>query len=438
MERYSEYKDSGVKWLGEIPKGWGNSKLKYTGELICGGTPSTSNKDYWIGDIPWMQSGKVHFKHITIDDIDKYISKNALKESSTKMVRKNSTVLAITGATCSNIGFLTFNSTINQSVIGIENNMNYLSLYIYYFMVSQKKQILFHQSGGAQGGVNKQEVENLHIPKLPLKEQEQIVAFLDDKTAKIDDLLAKTTSKIALLKEKRTALINHCVTKGLNPNAPMKDSGVELIGEIPSGWKMIKLTYLTSIITCGHAATPEYVEKEIGVPFLSALNCRPFKMNLSKYKYIKKDLHEKLIKNRKPIKGDILITRVGAGIGQTCLVDIDFEFSIYVSLTHLRLNEKANGRYMIYFFNSDICQIMNNEGTVSAGGQGNLNVSNLEKHRVPTPSLFEQNEIAYYLDEQISKINTTISIEEKRIELLKEYRQSLISNVVTGKIKVCN
>ena len=212
MERYIEYKDSGVKWLGEIPKGWDNSKLKYAGKLICGGTPSTSNKDYWIGNIPWMQSGKVHFKHITIEDIDKYISKDALKESSTKMVRENSTVLAITGATCSNIGFLTFNSTVNQSVIGIENNANYLSLYIYYYMISQKKQILFHQSGGAQGGVTKQEVENLHIPKLPLNEQQQIVEYLDEQTSKIDATINKEEKRIVLLKEYRQSLISNVVT----------------------------------------------------------------------------------------------------------------------------------------------------------------------------------------------------------------------------------
>ena len=433
MEEYNEYKDSGVEWFESIPNHWRNSKLKYAGKLICGGTPSTSNKDYWDGDIPWMQSGKVHFKHITLEDIDKFISKDALNESSTKMVRKNSTVLAITGATCSNIGFLTFDSTVNQSVIGIENNENYLSLYLYYYMISQKKQILFHQSGGAQGGVTKQEVENLHIPKLPLKEQEQIVAFLDDKTEKIDDLLAKTKKKIELLKEKRTALINHCVTKGLNPNTPMKDSGVEWFESIPNHWRNSKLKYAGKLICGGTPSTSNKDYWDGDIPWMQSGKVHFKHITLEDIdKFISKDaLNESSTKMVRKNSTVLAIT------GATCsnIGFLTFDSTVNQSVIGIENNENYLSLYLYYYMISQKKQILFHQ---SGGAQGGVTKQEVENLHIPKLPLKEQEQIVAFLDDKTEKIDDLLAKTKKKIELLKEYRQSLISNVVTGKIKVCN
>jgi len=284
--------------------------------------------------------------------------------------------------------------------------------------------------------VNPAVIHNSLVAYPTKKEQHAIVSFLDDKTSQIDALISNSEKKIELLKEKRTALINHVVTKGLDPKVKMKDSGVEWIGEIPEGWTVLKLTWVTDFITCGLAATPQYVDEDIGIPFLSAQNVKPDKLILNKFNYISKDLHAQLTKYRKPQKGDLLVTRVGAGIGEAAVVDVDFEFSVYVSLTHIRTNSKCLNRFLMYFFSTDYAKKLSSVGTVEGGGQGNLNVKNVESYRIGFPSIKEQQEIVKYLDHHTSEIDKEVSLEQRRIELLKEYRQSLISEVVTGKINV--
>jgi len=193
---------------------------------------------------------------------------------------------------------------------------------------------------------------------------------------------------------------------------------------------------LTSILTCGVAANPEYVEESEGVAFLSAQNCRPFAMDLSKYNYIKPSLHKQLTRYKKPQRGDVLVTRVGAGIGQACIIDTDLEFSVYVSLTHIRPNKEILSEYIVYFFNTEYCYQLNHEGTVVAGSQGNLNVKNVERYRIPLPPIEEQKEIVTYLDNYRHEIGKLISKYQKQIDLMQEYRTALISQAVTGKIDV--
>jgi type I restriction enzyme S subunit len=199
---------------------------------------------------------------------------------------------------------------------------------------------------------------------------------------------------------------------------------------------MVKLTWLTEFITCGLAATPKYVKEEDGVPFLSAQNVKPGIIKLHKYRFISKELHEKLTKIRKPQKGDLLVTRVGAGIGEAAVVDIDFEFSVYVSLTHIRTNEKLFTMFLMYFFSTEYAKNLALEGTVEGGGQGNLNVKNVENYRIALPTLEEQKNIVDSLNESLQKIDETLKQSQLSVKKLKAYRQSIISEAVTGKIDV--
>ena len=244
---------------------------------------------------------------------------------------------------------------------------------------------------------------------------------------------------IQLLKEKRQAVISHAVTKGLNPNVPMKDSGVEWLGEVPEHWSIWKFSHIAPIITCGVASTPTYVEEDEGMPFLSAQNIKNNKLSLHKFNYIPYSLHEQLTRYRKPERGDILVTRVGAGIGEACIVDIDLEFSVYVSLTHIRVNQNiANNKFIMYFFGTDYCKFLNHEGTVTGGGVGNLNVNNVVKYKIGLPSLEEQQTIVDHIDNHIHQQDELILKAESAIHLMQERRTALISAAVTGKIDVRN
>jgi len=267
----------------------------------------------------------------------------------------------------------------------------------------------------------------------PLEVQNSIVAYLDKKNSEIDKFIRNKERLIELLDEQLLHKINKALTIGLEENAELKNMNIPNIPSILSHWKIKKFKWLTSILSCGYASTPEYVDEEKGVVFLSAQNCRPFKMDFNKFNYITPSLHKKLTQNKKPRRGDVLVTRVGAGIGDACVVDIDLEFSVYVSLTHIRTTKEVLSEYIVYFFKTQYCIQLNNEGTIEAGGQGNLNVKNVEKYRFPLPPINEQLNICKYLDGERKKINLAISKAQKEISSIKEYREALITDLVTGK-----
>ncbi|MDQ9760976.1 restriction endonuclease subunit S [Acinetobacter baumannii] len=134
-----------------------------------------------------------------------------------------------------------------------------------------------------------------------------------------------------------------------------------------------------------------------------------------------------------------MVTRVGAGIGEACVVDIDLEFSIYVSLTHIRVKaELAHNKFIMYFFGTDYCKFLNFDGTVTGGGVGNLNVNNVVRYKIALPSIEEQQQITEYLDNYINKQDELIAKAESAIQLMQERRTALISAAVTGKIDVRN
>jgi len=268
----------------------------------------------------------------------------------------------------------------------------------------------------------------------PLHEQLQIVSFLDTKTSLIDSLIEKTQRKIELLKEKRTSLINEVVTKGLNPSVEMKDSGVEWIGEIPSHWEVSKVKYVTRLVIDGTHFTPTYIDE--GIPFLRVTDIHNETINLENVKYISLEEHRELTKRCLPQRGDLLLSKNGT-IGITKVIDWDWEFSIFVSLCLIKFKETYSPKLFSYFFQSSIVDLQIKESSKQSTVT-NLHLDKIRELLLICPPLSEQSEIVSYLDEHTQLIDKTVSIEEKRIELLKEYRQSLISEVVTGKRKVTN
>jgi type I restriction enzyme S subunit len=257
------------------------------------------------------------------------------------------------------------------------------------------------------------------LPLPPISEQQQIVSYLDTKTSLIDSLIEKTQRKIELLKEKRTSLINEVVTKGLNPNVEMKDSGVEWIGEIPSHWVLSKVMYELEF------------HNNIRVPLSSEERGE----RQGEYRYY----------------------------GSTGIIDyiddylFDGEFILIgedgsnLRLRTYRLSNVVTGKFWVNnhshilrirvgnnYYYSHLLELTDFSNYITGSTQPKLTMDNLKIVPMISPPLTEQNEIVSYLDEHTQLIDNTISIEEKRIELLKEYRQSLISEVVTGKRKVVN
>ena len=177
----------------------------------------------------------------------------------------------------------------------------------------------------------------------------------------------------------------------------------EIPYDLPNGWDWQRFNTITKLITCGYAATPKYVEE--GMPFLSARNVKPYKFLPSIYKKITYDLYNKLTQKNKPQKGDILMTRVGAGIGEACIIDIDFDFAIYVSLTLIKLEKMVLPEYVLHWLNSPMgisTALKNIYGKDSS--QGNLNVDNVRAFLFPFPPLAEQKRIVDKINEIFAKL----------------------------------
>ncbi len=436
IQRYDSYKDSGVEWLGEIPEHWELILVKRFSKTLAGGTPSTDKLEYWGGDIPWLPSGKL--QNCDIEKAEKFISKLGLKKSATKLIRPNTTLIALTGATCANIGYLKFKATANQSVVAIENDESISSSrYVFYALINERQRILLNQTGGAQAGINESNVKNIEIVFPPLPEQTAIAQFLDDKTTKIDQAIAIKQQQIALLKERKQILINKAVTKGVTSSAvEMKDSGVEWIGKIPEHWIMSKNGYISRIIRGASprpAGHPMYFDGT-DVPWLAVGDItKDENIYLNEAENFLTEAGKK--QSRFIPKGTFILSNSGATLGVPKILNISGCINDGV-LAFLNLNKSViNIIFLYYYFSSQTKRLRDemNQGAT----QPNLNTDLVKDLPIALPPLSEQKEIAQYIETASAKIDTAISLKEQEISKLQEYKSSLINSVVTGKVRVC-
>jgi type I restriction enzyme S subunit len=289
-------------------------------------------------------------------------------------------------------------------------------------------------TGTTRVRVNLGELKKLKIPYPPLDEQRFIANFLDHETAKIDTLIDKQQQLITLLKEKRQAVISHAVTKGLNPEAPMRDSGVEWLGEVPEHWIVRRLKHISPKVGVGLVINPSTYTKDEGVYFIFGGDVKEYRFDLTKTRRITPQDSDNLLPSRLNHR-DLVSVRVGYP-GITAVVTEELEGANCASVIVIR-----RGKY-----NSDwLCAAMNvwvgrqQVDLVSYGAaQKQFNVADAIEFIFPVPPKDEQDKIAIYIEESLYKFNTLTEKAELQINLLKERRTALISAAVTGKIDVRN
>jgi type I restriction enzyme S subunit len=439
MKKYSSYKDSGVEWLGEIPSNWSRTKLSYyisvkdgthnTPKYVDeGGYPLVTQKDITSGVLDFSKT-----KNISEQD---YIEINKRSD-----VEYGDIIMSMIGS----IGNPTMINTkepfsIKNVCLFKTSTSDENSKFLLYLLSSKLLDTVleYNSRGGVQGFVSLDVLRNLIYIKPPLNEQQQIVSFLDEKTDKIDSLIQHKEKKIELLKEKRTSLINQVVTKGLDPNVEFKDSGVEWIGEIPNHWIINKVgnnTYVKGRIGWKGLRSEDFIDEG---PYLitgTDFN-KDGTINWDNMYHVDQERYDEdpFIQLQ---DNDVLITKdgtigkvvhVGNLKGQTCL-------NSGVFLTRCT-NKQYISRFFFWMLNSQVFKVFvdyNSGGSTIQHLYQNVFVN----FKFPIPPLNEQQRIVEYLDEQTQEIDTLIQLEQNKIELLKEYRQSLISEVVTGKVRVC-
>lgn len=420
MPRYDVYKDSGVEWIGEIPEHWDYKKITHCFNLIGSGTtPSSTTSEYYEnGKINWLQTGDLTDGIIT--RTSKLITQKAFDDLNLKIYPSNSLIIAMYGATIGKVGLLKIDTTTNQACCVLADPKGVYVNYAFYWFIANKDRVVSLGYGGGQPNISQETIKSLRIHCPPTTEQTQIVTYLDKKTSLIDELISLKERKIELLKEKRIALINHVVTKGLDPNVKMKDSGIEWIGEIPEHWEVKKMKYAVFHSTekalpptDAIKISPENVESNTG----KCLNYR------SEYEG----------EGYSFTKGDLLLNKLRIYLKKILFAELD-GFSMGEMLV-LRCKSTLYNRYFYYLlFNQGLIDFLDAQSTGIKMPRVSPEI--ILNTRIIYPPKSEQTQIVKYLDKKTKKIDNQLTLEQKKIDLLKEYRQSLISEVVTGKIKV--
>ena len=269
----------------------------------------------------------------------------------------------------------------------------------------------------------------------PIEEQDAMVAYLDTATAKIDEAIAQQQKMIDLLNERKQIIINNAVTKGLNPDVPMKDSGVDWIGEIPEHWKVMKLKHVTSKI--GSGSTPRggaEVYQDSGIMFLRSQNVYNDGLKLDDVAHIVDGVHQKM-KGTQVKYNDILYNITGGSIGRCCCYDREDEANVNQHVSIVR-PKGIIAKYLMYNLQSDNAQRQLRE-TLKGGNREGLAAVTFKEFLILTCPKEEQNQIVSHIERMFVNIDRAISNATKQISLLQERKQIIINDVVTGKVKVC-
>ncbi len=425
---YPEYKDSGVAWLGEVPSHWDVRRLKrlfelkrravHEGDGIVtafrdGVVTLRSNRrtDGFTNAIHEIGYQGVYVDDLVIHTMDAFAGAIGVSDSSGKATPVYSVCTSRSSHDSPHffahlIRHMASSGYISALSKGIRERSTE-------FRWSEAGEVLLLQPGK--------------------EEQLGIVKFLAHETAKIDALIAEQEKLIELLKEKRQAVISYAVTKGLDPNVPMKDSGVEWLGQVPEHWLTIQLGRLCYKIADGPHFSPEYVDD--GVLFISARNIKIDSWSFEDAKYVSFENYREFCKRIVPEKGDILYTK-GGTTGVARVVDFDDIFQVWVHVAVLKIkNNDVNSYYLSYALNSAGCYDQSQLFTRGATNN-DLGLTRMVKIWLALPPMIEQIKIVEYLNTVTVEIDALLAESQRAITLLKERRSALISAAVTGKIDV--
>ncbi|MDA0148273.1 restriction endonuclease subunit S [Vibrio sp. LaRot3] len=442
---YPEYKETNLSWLGKVPSHWETVPLKHLANL----NPKKSSVDK-----------EMHHQDCSFLPMDK-LKLNSLKLDETKQVSEvfdgytyfeDGDVLLAKVTPC----FENKNMAVAR---GLKNGLGFGSSEIYVLRTNNKlhNQFLFYRlqedafmdiataAMSGAGGLKRvpAEVINTYKAAFPeFEEQQKIANFLDHETAKIDTLITKQEKLIELLKEKRQAVISHAVTKGLNPDAPMKDSGVEWLGEVPEHWVVSKFAYLKTVLT-DYTANGSFADLKANVEykdspsFARLVRLTDLRVDLQNdngvwidedsYKYLRKSaLHG----------GEFLLANVGAYAG--LFYQMPFNkgpASLAPNMFMAKFNTtQVKREFMAYVGQSDGVASQLKLSATAASAQPKLNKDDFKSVRFTFPCMGEQQEIIDYLNIELPKLDLLMSKQVRAIELMKERKTALISAAVTGKI----
>ena len=440
MERYEQYKDSSIEWIGDIPKNWDVKKLKY----LANTRPSSIDKKSKDGeDVIFLCNYVDVYKNEFITRDLKFMVATASREQRESFTLKKGDVLVTKDSEAANdiaIPALVaedFEDVVCGYHLTHIKPISIVGSYLFRFFQSQFLRSYFEVSanGITRYGLGVDKFGTALILTPPLDEQTAIANYLDRKTAEIDALISQKERLLALYEEEKSAIINYAVTKGIDPDALLEDSGVEWLGKTPKEWDIVALKRLTSKITDGEHISPEFTNS--GMHFLSAKDIRDGFINLPDDKFVDYEDGVRFRKRCNPELNDILLVSRGATVGRVSIADVKVEFCLLGSVILLKPNERVRFKYLFYSLKNKLVQDHFLNSSQSSAQQA-IYLVGIATTQFAIPKLEVQEAIVDHIETEIARIDAKISKTKQIIELQKEYRTALISEVVTGKVKVPN
>lgn len=423
-------KDSGIEWIGQIPDDWNilPTKRFFRHTKTLAGEQVDSYERLALTMNGVIKRSKDDSEGLQPEKFDTY---QVLHEN--ELVFK---LIDLANVKTSRVGLSLYNGIVSPAYIVLTNDSKD-NRFFYYYFISMYYNEIFNNLGdnGVRSSLNAQDLLNVPMVNIPNDLQIRIADFLDDKCGKIDRYIEKQQQIIDKLKEYKQAVITETVTKGLDPDAPMKDSGIEWIGMIPEHWENRKvISILAMRVVDGSHESPELFDE--GIPYISATAIVNGKIDFSQKRgFISPEYCDICDQRYVPQLDDILMIKLGASTGQVAMVETTDRFNIWVPLAAIRCNESACPKFVYYAFQSDYF-IKQMQLSWTYGTQQTLGVKTIERLRILMPLVEEQKQIADYLTERRKLIDTSIEKYQQIVDKLTEYKKSLIYEAVTGKLEV--
>lgn len=427
MERYSEYKDSGVKWLGEIPSHWELLKSKYLWKETFENSTSGKEDLLSVSQYTGVTKSKADSRSESLIGY--------------KIVHKDDLVINIMLAWLGGLGVSNDEGVVSPAYCTYKLIRDYNPKFLHYLYKTPMYLAEFarHSTGVVPSRWRMYTDDFGQVVSLlpPVEEQDTIVRYLDAATSKIDKAIAMQQKMIDLLNERKQIIIQNAVTKGLDENVEMKDSGDRWIGLFPSSWTTRRLNFSSWIrarLGWKGLKASEYVDN--GYPFLSAFNIVNDKIKWENLNFINKYRYDESPEIKLSV-GDILLVKDGAGIGKCARIDElpCGESTANGSLAVITANYFVDYRYLYYFMISKSFKD-HTELLINGMGVPHFTQGEMKKIVIPIPPKSEQQAIVAYLDKQMQRFDSAISNCQRQISLLQERKQIIINEVVTGKVKV--
>jgi type I restriction enzyme S subunit len=428
MRKYPKYKESGYPWYGEVPKEWEVKDLKHELKFQTGGTPSTKDSKYYDGENTWVTIGDMNGAVVT--DSSSRITVEGIKAANIPLTPKGSLLYSFK-LSVGQVAFAGKDFYTNEAIASFLPSSKYEISYWYYALPFS----LIHNANENIYGaklLNQELIKNAGLIVPSKEEQRAIVRFLDFKTGQIDSFVANRQKQIELLKEQKASIINKAVTKGVNSNAKMKDSGIEWIGEVPEYWEIWKTKFLCKKVSTGNTPSSnelKYYENGTINWFTPGDFKDEFKMENSQRKVTEIAIDEKECK----LFGahSTYVIGIGATLGKVRMSETIASANQQINV--LEFNKKVLPEFGFFYFYSIEKTIIANANLSTMGIINQTKMKNLE---MPLPPIEEQSAILNYINNENLAFDTLISKYQKQIDLMQEYRTSLISQAVTGKIDV--